>query len=237
MLTADERGRRLFFTHAHLSGARVLGAGLFRAHTGAGSAWREARARLCSPVMTTQPLVILAHAPGARAFAADVCAQLKALGYAVDALPQARGARAASLAGAHRLVLLWSRRAARTPALRAAAKRAGDKLLCVRLDDAHPPAALGARAMALPRGRHAANVWRRLLARAPERRAAAKTVTARTSRMAGAGAALAMALVVGGALYASDESFAARVNQLAGVAQAHASDFMNSIKARVAREG
>lgn len=184
--------------------------------------------------MTAQPLVLLAHAPGARALADDVSAQLEALGYAVDALPQARGARAASLAGAHRLVLLWSRQAARTPALRAAAKRAGDKLLCIRLDDAHPPAALGARAIALPRGRHAADVWRRLLARAPERAIAAPA--ARTSRIAGIGAALTMALAVGAALYVSDAAFAARVNQLAGFAQAHATEIMDSIKARVARE-
>ncbi|HRK65031.1 MAG TPA: hypothetical protein PLN53_11605, partial [Terricaulis sp.] len=59
---------------------------------------------------------------------------------------------------------------------------------------------------------------------------------ARTSRIAGIGAALTMALVVGGALYVSDTAFAARVNQLAGFAQAHATEIMDSIKARVARE-
>lgn len=185
--------------------------------------------------MTTQPLLILAHAPGARAIADDVSAQLQALGYAVRALPEGRRARARALASAHRLVLLWSREAARAPALRAAAKLAGkgDKLACVRLDAAHPPAAFGARAIVLPRGRHALEAWRRLLARTPERRAAIAS-SPRTSRLAGIGAALTMALAVGAALYVSDAAFAARVNQIAGVAQAQASGLMQSIKARVA---
>jgi hypothetical protein len=184
-------------------------------------------------------LVILAHAPGARALAADVSAQLMALGYAVDALPRARREQTAQLAGAHRMVLLWSHEAARLPALRAAAKRAsaGDKLTFVRLDAAMPPPALRARAIALPRGRGAADIWRRVLARAPEAALARARPAPRTSRVAGVGAALAMALVVGVALYASDRTFAARVNQLAGVAQAHAADIVDTIKARVAREG
>lgn len=188
--------------------------------------------------MTSPPLVLLAHAPGARAAAADVSAQLEALGYKVDALPMARRARAARLEEAHRLVLLWSREAARAPALRAAAKKAlaQDKLTCVRLDAAAPPSALGARAIALPKGRAAAEIWRRLLSRAPEARAARQARPLRTSRIAGMGAALAMALVVGGALYVSDAAFAARVNQMAGVAQAHASELVDTIKARVARE-
>src|SRR5690606_7261587 len=120
--------------------------------------------------------------------------------------PEGRRARARTLASAHRLVLLWSREAARAPALRAAAKLAvkGDKLTCVRLDAAHPPAALGLRAIALPRGRRALEAWRRLLARAaPERRAAIAS-SPRTSRLAGIGAALMMALAVGVALYVSD---------------------------------
>lgn len=75
-----------------------------------------------------------------------------------------------------------------------------------------------------------------MLSRAPEAQAARQTRPLRTSRLAGVGAALAMALAVSGALYVSDAAFAARVNQMAGVAQAHAAELVDTIKARVARE-
>jgi hypothetical protein len=176
--------------------------------------------------------VTLAHAPSDAVRAAEIAVALAAYGYAVETSAKPR-------AGAARLVLLWSVSAARTPALRNAARRALARgaLTVVRLDRANAPASLGgARAMRLPQGAGDEVFWRRALAvPAPGCREAA--LMAQSSRRAGAGAALMLALIVGAAIYAGDAAFAARVNAIAGIAQAHASEWVDEIKARVARDG
>ncbi|MEZ5957429.1 MAG: hypothetical protein R3C27_09500 [Hyphomonadaceae bacterium] len=80
--------------------------------------------------------VLLAHPRGAENEARGVAAELKALGYEVQ-----RCTPGAQRAGRHKVVMLWSRKAWGTPALRAAARqaKAAGSLLCVRLDDAPPP--------------------------------------------------------------------------------------------------
>lgn len=105
------------------------------------------------------PLLILASGPRANAQASKVAADLSALGFNVTPA-SLRRAKAAKIETAHKVVLLWSRAARGTPALRAAAQRAKakGKLVCVALDAAPPP--LGAKAQKLPRQRLA---WRRLL--------------------------------------------------------------------------
>lgn len=92
--------------------------------------------------------VLLAFADDTQDQARAIGAQLSALGYRVGALP-ARG----KPAQADRIVMVWSRAAWGTPALRAAVQRAqaAGKLVCVSTEGAPPP--LGARAAKLPRGR------------------------------------------------------------------------------------
>lgn len=99
--------------------------------------------------------ILLAHPRGAEPQARAVAAELRTLGYEVsDYSPSSRGA------APDKLVLLWSRAAWGTPALRAAARKAKatGSLVCVRLDSAPPP---------LP-ATHSARLvkrvaWRRLL--------------------------------------------------------------------------
>lgn len=184
--------------------------------------------------MKPSPLVILAHAPSARALAADIAWTLAQLGYAVSTLPAAGRDREKLLAEADNVVLLWSRDAARRPDLRWAGKKAAaaKRLTCLRTDAATPPAPLGALVKPLPKGRAAKNAWRALLspprAPAPMMEPPAKPAPPHTagqaSRLAGVGvlALSAFALLV--ALYASDARFAARANDLAGIAQARAAD-------------
>ncbi|MBX3430354.1 MAG: hypothetical protein KF779_12310 [Hyphomonadaceae bacterium] len=80
--------------------------------------------------------IFIAHPRGAETQARGVAAQLRLLGYEVcDYEP--RGRRV----GTDKIVMLWSRAARGTPALRAAARtaRATGALVCVRLDGAPPP--------------------------------------------------------------------------------------------------
>lgn len=104
--------------------------------------------------------ILLAHPRGAEAQARGVAAELKALGYEVrDYTPRAQRS------GAHKVVLLWSRAAWGTPALRAAARqaRATGSLVCVRLDRAPPPVE-GAHLLPLKRSQQR---WRRALSGSP----------------------------------------------------------------------
>jgi len=103
------------------------------------------------------PRILIAHANDADAQARGVRKRLGALGYAVKGY--GRGARRAD-----KVVMLWSRAAWGTPALRAAARRAhaAGKLVCVRLDHVPPPIR-GARLTTLPDRRDERWAWRRLL--------------------------------------------------------------------------
>lgn len=195
---------------------------------------------------TSQMLVVLAHAPGADAHAERIAAQLAALGYTIDRDVTGPGvnaarARARRIAAAHLYVVLWSREAAKAPALRAAAKHAlrAGKLASVRLDKTSPPVG-GADAIALPRGRAQARAWRRLLeqaAPAAARSGAAKTASMAKSSIAKAdtetprarkggfglgavAALLALTLAAGAAGYFTNTSFAAQVDGVAEKAQA-----------------
>ncbi|MEQ1491574.1 MAG: hypothetical protein ABL932_13600, partial [Terricaulis sp.] len=79
--------------------------------------------------------ILIAHPRGAETQARGVAAELRALGYEVrDYTPGAKRVGT-------KLVMLWSREALGTPALRAAARKAcatGSRV-CVRLDNAPPP--------------------------------------------------------------------------------------------------
>lgn len=172
-------------------------------------------------------LVILAHAPSADVAARTIAAELATLGYRVDqdvAAPgvASRKARDLRMAAAHRYVVLWSREAAKAPALRAAAKRAhrAGKLAGVRLDSTAPPVG-GATAISLPRGRAQAHAWRRLLEQndMPNLSAEARTRQP-TSRLTGFVAVLLLGLVAAGAGYVTNTAFAAQVDSLAERAQA-----------------
>ncbi|MDZ4693094.1 hypothetical protein [Terricaulis sp.] len=126
--------------------------------------------------------ILLAHPPGAASQAQAVAAELKALGYEVEEL---RG-RGQSPRG-RKVVLLWSRQAWGTPALRAVARQAHatGSLVCVRLDAAPPPVE-GARQTRFAKRM----AWRRLLstkagpvAAAPRGAARARIHTARAKRV------------------------------------------------------
>lgn len=110
----------------------------------------------------TRSVAVLAGNHTAQAQAKRVAAELAALGFAVDPVldPALKRQQAARLERARKVVLVWSRAARGTPALRAAARRAraNGKLVCVTVDAAPPP--VGGRAVALPRDRAA---WRRIL--------------------------------------------------------------------------
>lgn len=115
--------------------------------------------------------VVLAHAASAEVEARAAAARLAALGY--DVSTQTKGA---AFQRAHKVVVLWSRAAWGTPALRAVARRAlaKGKLVCVPLDAAPPPVQ-SARGMRLTDDA----AWRRLLS-GKARPVAAAPVTART---------------------------------------------------------
>jgi hypothetical protein len=99
--------------------------------------------------------ILIAHPRGAETQARGVAAQLRALGYEVS--DYAPGAKPG---GANKVVMLWSRAASGTPALRVAARkaRATGSLVCVRLDNAPPPVT-GAKSARLVKR----VAWRRLL--------------------------------------------------------------------------
>ena len=99
--------------------------------------------------------ILIAHPRGAETQARGVAAELRSLGYEVsDYAPGAKRAQA------DKIVMLWSRAAWGTPALRAAARkaRATGSLVCVRLDNAPPPVE-GAMSARLAKR----VAWRRLL--------------------------------------------------------------------------
>ncbi len=175
-----------------------------------------------------QLLVILAHAPGADAHADEIAAQLAALGYQIDRDVTAPGTaaartRARRIASAHRYIVLWSREAAKAPALRAAAKHAlrAGKLASVRLDKTPPPVG-AASAIALPRGRTQAHAWRRLLEQTEMPAAAISETRTRqpTSRITGLVMVLLMGLVTATAGYYTNAGFAAQVDGAAAKVQA-----------------
>lgn len=124
--------------------------------------------------------ILIAHPRGAETQARGIAAELRALGYEVgDYTPTARRS------GGDKVVMLWTRAAWGTPALRAAARkaRATGSLVCVRLDGAPPP---GARSVRLTKD----VAWKRLLsakarpAAAASRPARTQIHTARAKRMA-----------------------------------------------------
>lgn len=187
------------------------------------------------------PLVLLAHAPSAEERAAEIAVQLAALGYSVDALPEAPRERNARLNAAHRLIILWSHDAVKLPALHATARmaRAAGKLACVRLDAAKPPPAVCSKlSVRLPTGRARNRALQRVLNDTPKRvkgrvgkaSQAPKTSVVRSTRLAGVLATLAMGFVVAASLYAVDSSFATRVNTWAEHAQLRAGQLMDSFK-------
>jgi len=111
--------------------------------------------------------ILIAHPRGAETQARGVASELRALGYEVgDYRPGAKRA------GSAKVVMLWSRAAWGTPALRAAARqaKAAGSLVCVRLDDAPPPVQGAVNARLAKRV-----AWRRLLSARPQ-------TVARTSR-------------------------------------------------------
>jgi hypothetical protein len=108
-------------------------------------------------------IVLLAPSPVTQKHAERLSAQLAAAGFKVGH-SDAQRVRGVDVDAADKVVLLWSKDAARGPALRAAARRAraDGKLICARLDSARPPKEAG-RAIAAPRGRNAARTWARLI--------------------------------------------------------------------------
>lgn len=102
--------------------------------------------------------VLLAFDQSAAPHAQRIASKLGALGYEVGVLGERSQARG------DKVVMLWSRAAWGTPALRAAARRAhaAGKLVCIRLDAAPPPVR-GVKLAGLPRGRADQGAWRRLL--------------------------------------------------------------------------
>jgi hypothetical protein len=118
----------------------------------------------------TMAEILVAHAPAAAARAGLIVNKLEKLGFTVSREPPRARDLPAAIGRAQRVLVLWSKDAARTPALRAAmnAKQAG-KLAIARLDGAAPPARLGASAVDLSRwtGRETARNWRRLVSTLP----------------------------------------------------------------------
>lgn len=106
------------------------------------------RARRWHSVNGMTSRVLLAFADDTQDQARAIGAQLSALGYRVDALSAKR-----KPARTDKVVMVWSRAAWGTPALRAAVQRAraAGKLVCVSTEGAPPP--LGTRVAKLPRGR------------------------------------------------------------------------------------
>ena len=193
-----------------------------------------------------QPSVVLIHPPESESAATRIADQLLKLGYPVQrAGADVKRARAAKIETAGRVVVLWSRAARGTPALRAAVRRARARgtLVCVALDAAPPPG--GAKYVArLPRNGAA---WRGALsekkrplqaqkmARAlsrPQRarrttngdgsvEATANHVAPRSAPILGFLATiLVFGAAVGAGLYQTDPGFAAKVNALTAQAQA-----------------
>ncbi|MEQ1493634.1 MAG: hypothetical protein ABL932_24125 [Terricaulis sp.] len=127
--------------------------------------------------------ILIAHPRGAETQARGVAAELRALGYEVS-----KYAPSAKRTGTDKVVMLWSREAWGTPALRVAARKARStgSLVCVRLDNAPPPVE-GARSTRLSKD----VAWRRLLSTKASPTAApaptparARISTARAKRVA-----------------------------------------------------
>lgn len=124
--------------------------------------------------------IVLAHAADGEALALRVDAALARAGFMVERVGAQVGRRlgGAALESAHRVVVIWSRAAASSPALRAAVRRARARgtLVCVPLGSAPPP---GAGAKLLRRVPQSRAAWRTELglARAPRPKAPAPTPT------------------------------------------------------------
>lgn len=188
-------------------------------------------------------IIVLSNDSRTQSSADRISADLSKLGFKID-----RGAKAAKIETAHRVIVLWSRAARGTPALRAAVRRARAKgtLVCVG-PHAAPPLIGAKRIKQLPRTSAA---WRAALAkqsvappakkrarprarakRTPRTRAAdggtsvtTTTTTATARRSAPILGFLATLIVfgaaVGAGMYQADAGFATKVNTLAGEAQA-----------------
>ncbi|MFT3729507.1 MAG: hypothetical protein QM759_16915 [Terricaulis sp.] len=192
-------------------------------------------------------IVVLANDSHAEPVADRVSADLAKLGFKVDRATPGR-ATAAKIEAAHRVIVLWSRAARGTPALRAAVQRARAKgtLVCVGLHAA-PPLVGVKRVARVPQS---GSAWRSALAKrravavAANRIARTRTPPKRARRTAKAGGDktmnavatpapatrkapilgfLATVLVFGAAvgtgMYQTDAAFAAKVNTLARDAQ------------------
>ncbi len=162
--------------------------------------------------MSQPPQVLLAYPTTAHAAAHEIGGVLSALGYRLDlhGITPNASARGIHLDAAPRVLILWSRDAAKAPALRALAKRARShgKLTLIRLDAHVPPAKLGAGERA-PRGRTAGVTWRRLL---EQPTMTLDDVQPRTSRLSALLALLLMSAVAAIAGYHANAPFAAQID-------------------------
>jgi hypothetical protein len=192
--------------------------------------------------------IVLAHAADGEALALRVDAALARAGFHVKRVGAQIGRRmqATTLESAHRVVVIWSRAARSSPALRAAVRRARARgtLLCVPLDSAPPPAG----AKLLRRMPQSGAAWRteldvgRARENAPSQRASIRPARARRDpalkitqevkmtpppkarrRRRASGLALVTALVLIAAAFGSealnrDTDLAARLQGWAGAA-------------------
>ncbi|MEZ6022480.1 MAG: hypothetical protein R3C16_03470 [Hyphomonadaceae bacterium] len=205
---------------------------------------------------------MLAYSSDAEREARRISADLEALGFTVGPAPPGPGRQAAGIERADRVLMLWSRAARGTPALRAAARRAKakGKLVCVSLDAAPPPT--GGNAVRPPRQRLG---WRPLLAppRAkpaaqvpPVRRRSSYVATGRAQRdrkqvvirtaprplpkpprkgagpMALAAVVVLIATAAGVETYARDPAFATQVNSMSASARQQAEALVSRLVPR-----
>lgn len=146
--------------------------------------------------------------------------RLRALGFEVDQEgvdpgPRARRALHRRIEAAERLIVLWSKSAARAPGLRSAANRAKalGALALVRLDATPAPPGLGPYTITLKPGRAHAFDWSTLM------EATESAPPRSTTRAHAFLVALLLGLVTAYAAYASDPVFAARVDGVAAMAR------------------
>lgn len=165
-------------------------------------------------------LVLIAHADDAGSEAQIISDKLHALGYEVDRNQLGPGPRALRtlrqrLGKAERLILLWSKSAARTPELRAAANtaKARGALSIVRLDATPMPPGLGSHTINLrignlKPGRAQAFDWSMLM------EATETDAVGTTTRLHALLATFLLALVTAVAAYQAFPDFAAQVDAL-----------------------
>lgn len=181
--------------------------------------------------MPTSRLVVVAHAADASTEAAAIAAEMRALGFEVDRDrldpgPRARRILNHRLANARRVILLWSKAAARLPQLRSAASRAKTlgALCVVRIDATPMPAGLGRHAINLKPGRAGAHDWSTLMAASEEAEPRS------TTRGHAVLAAALLGLVAAFAAYEADPAFAARIDSWTGVARAQLQHAVDALK-------